>query len=295
MGASSPLQSARFRPWLTIWFHPRETIQKIVDRNPLHRIYLLIVLSGIASGIGEWLNAVMMDSDNFQENMLLATGHSLVIGTAVAFAFVVALQWIAGLSGDRIAYSHLLAAYYWGTVPRIGFLLLFPVVFVGTILAAMLLPYAGGAWADLLLVFAWAVASIWSLVLMVAALTQVMKCSIGSAIGRQIGAGLVLAAPAWALGRLFSYFGDSYSGDGDRIIYQRPGTEPGADPASLIVPAAVLVVSLVVFCAMYRASRRWSLALPADSQKDEAESASLSFRNETQHGPLRDTDSQEAL
>lgn len=275
MAATSSSQLTHFKPWLTIWFHPRETIQKIIDHNPLHRIYLLIVFSGIASGIGEWLNAVMMDSDNFQENMLLATGSSLVIGTAVAFAFVLVLQWIAGLSGDRIPYSHLLAAYYWGTVPEIGFLLMLPVVLLGAILAAMLLPYAVGAWADLLLVFAWAVASIWSAVLMIGALAQVIKCSIGSAIVRQIGAGLILAAPVWALSRLFSFFGDRYSGGDDRIIYQRPGTEPGANPASLIVPAAVLVVSLVIFYAMYRRSRSWSIVASRESQKaDEADSVS---------------------
>jgi hypothetical protein len=273
MGATSSQESVHFRPWLTVWLHPRQTIQKIVDVKPLHRIYLLMLLSGVASGVGGWLNAVMMDSDNFQENVFLSAGYSLVVGTATALAFSLVLQWIAGLGRDRIPYAHLVAAYYWGTVPEIGFLLLFIVVFLGGVLASMLLPSVGGARTDLLLVFAWLAATIWSTVLTVGALAQVMKCSVSTAIGRFIGTGLALVAPVWALNRLVSFFGDSYSGDGDRVIYQRPGTEPGTDPASLVAPTAVLVVSLIVFYAMYRASRSRSAAASSDSQKDEADPA----------------------
>jgi hypothetical protein len=257
------------RPWLSIWFHPRQTIQQIVDVKPLRRIYVLVLLSGIASGIGGWLNAVMMDSDNFQENAVLAVAYGLLVGAAGALMSCVVLQWIAGWRGDSIPYSHLVAASFWGTVPDIGWLLLFIVVFVVTVLASMFLPSTGatGVWIDGLLMLAWGVFGIWSAVLIIGALSQVMRCSIGATIVRQIGAGLVVAAPTWALYKLFSYVGDSFSGD--IVVYQSSGGAAEPSLMSIAGPAAALVLSMAVLFAMYRSSRAKSLAASLYSKKEE--------------------------
>jgi len=269
-GASPPPPPRRpERPWLSIWFHPRQTIQRIVDVKPLHRIYALAVLTGIASGIGGWLNAVMMDYDNFQVNVLMAVAYGLLVGTAGTLMTCVVLQWIAGRSGDRIPYSHLAAASFWGTVPEIGWLLLFVITFAVTAVASMFLPSAGaaGVWIDWLLLFTWFVSGIWSAVLAIGALSQVMRCSIGATILRQIGAGLVSAVPTWALYTLFSRFGDSFSGD--IVIFQRGGAEAGTNLVSILAPVAAIVLSLVVLFAMTRASRTERVAAPLDGRKDE--------------------------
>lgn len=113
MDAASLEQSLPFRPWFTIWFHPCQTIQQIVDRNPWYGIYLLIPLSAIGSGIGNWLTAVISDADTFQENILLAVVYSLLLNTYSAFMSSLIMQWWMERSEQKIPYSHLVAAIYW--------------------------------------------------------------------------------------------------------------------------------------------------------------------------------------
>lgn len=113
MDAASLEQSLPFRPWFTIWFHPCQTIQQIVDLNPWYGIYLLIPLSAIGSGIGNWLTAVISDADTFQENILLAVVYSLLLSTYSAFMSSLIMQWWMERSEQKIPYSHLVAAIYW--------------------------------------------------------------------------------------------------------------------------------------------------------------------------------------
>jgi hypothetical protein len=108
-----------------------------------------------------------------------------------------------------------------------------------------------------------------STVLTIGALAQVMRCSVGAAIAREIGADLILFMPAWVESRLLSYFSDRYSDGGDIVLYQRPGAETGTGLVSIGLPLAVLVVSLVVLFAMYRATRPTSAAVSRDSQRGE--------------------------
>ena len=232
-----PIEFARFRPWWNIWFHPRYTIQKIIDVEPWYQIYLLIPLYGLALGFRDWLDAVAINSGTFRENAFLAVGNSLLLNTTAIFASCLVLQWITGLREDRVTYAHLVAANYWGAVPSIGFLVLFLVRSGGAALASTFLPSASAVVAamDRLQSTAWYLLRIWSLVLTVGALSQVMKCSVVEAIGRQIVTALVLAIPTLALYRLFSNIGDGY--------------------ASIAGSVAVLLFSALVLFAMYRASR----------------------------------------
>ena len=253
------LKSSWFRPWFTIWFHPRQTIQEIVDTNPARSLVLLVVLYGLADGIYNWENAVMIDSDTFQESLLFSLGSSLIIGTVGAFLSGLVMQWITVMRGNRIPYLHLLAASYWGSVPEIGFLAFYLFLILCQILFYAFLPVSGSVDAvfAILRYFGWLPVFIWSFVLGIAALSQVMKCSVWETIGRSIVGGLLSAAPVWALGALYAYgidalFGySSYSGD----IMLYPTSAAAANFSTILMPAAILVLSLVVLYFMYRASR----------------------------------------
>jgi hypothetical protein len=262
-------QPMSFSPWLTIWLHPRRTIQQIVDRDALYGIYLLVPLSGIASGVGNWLNAVLTDTDTWQENLLLAIGYGLVLGTIGALVSCIVLQWVAVRLGNSIPYSHLAAATFWGRVPDIACLLLFVVVFIAATLAAMLMPSVLPAFTsvDWLLLLVWSVSQIWSMVLALGALSQVMRCSVWGVIGRQFAAALILIVPLWAESTLLSALTAYYSGDGDMVIYQSPVFQTGTNPVLIWLSVAVLLVTAVVLFAMARSSRAIGASL-GDSRKD---------------------------
>jgi hypothetical protein len=43
----------RFSPWRSVWFNPRDTIEKIVATNPRQHVLLLAVLGTISSFVSQ--------------------------------------------------------------------------------------------------------------------------------------------------------------------------------------------------------------------------------------------------
>jgi len=54
---SVPTQALPSCPWLSAWFRPRETIERILATNPRRHVVLLAGLAAIPAFLTEWIAA----------------------------------------------------------------------------------------------------------------------------------------------------------------------------------------------------------------------------------------------
>lgn len=208
MLTSPSVHPVGFHPWLTMWLHPRATIQQIVDIDPRHGIVLLAILTGFAIGVGEWFSAVVGDADTFLESLPLAIAFGLVEGIGMVLLFCLVLRWITRRSGEAIPYSHLVAAGFWSELPRIAFVPLLVCLMVAVTLVPGMA--ASGPLLDSGVRICYFALQLWATVLWYGAMAQVMNCSVGTVFGRAIATGLILFLlflPVLAIGLLIQGYG----------------------------------------------------------------------------------------
>ena len=200
MIASPSTQPHRFNPWLSMWLHPRSTIQTIVDSDPLSSLAVLVPLLLIASGVFNWVNAVWTDADTYMEYLPMALLRNSATQCVSVLLFCLALKWIAHIAGDTVPFSHLLAAYCWSQLPVLGQALLATILIAAPVTASS----DAGTLLYLAVMLGGLAFSIWSLVLWFGAGAQVMRCSPGAVFWRGIAASVILIAPLLALSYLFA-------------------------------------------------------------------------------------------
>lgn len=193
-------------PWVTIWTSPRETIQRIIDTDPVKRVIDLAVLSSIA----QTLNQASADSmgDQFGLGMLLlivVIGGVLggLLGLYVGGFFIkVTGSWLGG-QADVVRVR---AAIAWASVPVIASLLLWipksflfgfemftsqvPVIESSALLSMALLVFAVF---DIVL-------GVWAFVLLLMCLAQVQGFSVWRAFGNLVLTMLVIMVPLMIIG-----------------------------------------------------------------------------------------------
>lgn len=115
-------------PWISIWMSPRETIRKIVDRDPTHEVAML---AGLAGGLA-MLNSALGASLGVTSKALPAwlvpylpiwTFLSPFIGAAVGIAllylFAFVFVWTGRALGGVANWREVCAANAWAEVPQI--------------------------------------------------------------------------------------------------------------------------------------------------------------------------------
>jgi signal peptidase I len=124
-------------PWLSVWFRPRQTIERIVAANPRRQVWLLASLGLICSTVLQLLLAgwisVLLD---------WRAGAALVVGGAIAgivslYYSSLFFRWSGRLFGGQASRAHIRAALAWGQLPAIlGLVLCLAVVLVLKLLGA---------------------------------------------------------------------------------------------------------------------------------------------------------------
>src|SRR5580698_8418008 len=121
---STPEKGAR-SPWITVWFSPRLTIERLVMTRPTYFVWLLAITGTIASLYNQ---ISVIDGATYLLNWQLALGLVLLgifVGVAWLYLAGVLLSWIGGLLGGRAPALHLRAAFTWCAVPTIvGFIVI---------------------------------------------------------------------------------------------------------------------------------------------------------------------------
>lgn len=211
------LITALENPWVSIWLSPRETIRKIVDRDPTHDVIMLGALAGGLAGLNSSLSASLGEAPVALPPWLVPylpiwtflspfIGAAAGIGAIYASAFV--FQWVGRVLGGVASWREVCAASAWAEVPQIclaavalGLLLVTGVTqaFFPSMPAADPNAAARAARhfteADGIAV----IVSIWSLVIFIQSLAEVHRFSAWRAFGAFVLVTVAIAALAFGL------------------------------------------------------------------------------------------------
>lgn len=117
-------------PWIAIWMSPRETIRKIVDRDPTYHVMLLAALAGALAMLNSALAAAFGEASPMLPARLVPylpiwtlvspfVGAAAGIGGLYAGAFV--FEWAGRALGGVADSRAVRAAIAWAEVPQVCF------------------------------------------------------------------------------------------------------------------------------------------------------------------------------
>ena len=118
-GETRPSPVRPLFPWLSIWLWPRRTIRQIVGADPRYGLPLIVVLAGLARGLGTAVSANAGDTVTLPTILILAAVLgplgwllSIYVGGAL-------LRWVGSWLGGEGEAEEVRAALAWATVPTI--------------------------------------------------------------------------------------------------------------------------------------------------------------------------------
>src|SRR5262245_5080674 len=112
-------ESLRPSPWLSVWWKPRATIERILATNPTHHVLLLAAIGGVASALTQLIFA------NFAIELLdwrlIASGTvvAAIFGVVSLYISSVIFAWSGRLLGGRASPTTMRAVLAWGPAPSI--------------------------------------------------------------------------------------------------------------------------------------------------------------------------------
>ena len=112
-------------PWLTVWFSPRRTVERLVATRPTYFVWPLAILGAIASFYSQ---ISVIDSAGYLLNWQLALSLLLfgaLVGIVWLYLSGFMLSWIGGLLGGRASALHMRTVFAWSALPTIlGFVII---------------------------------------------------------------------------------------------------------------------------------------------------------------------------
>jgi len=168
------MEKDAFKPWLTVWGHPRKTIRAVIDRSPKKGIFWLASLYAfqyILFNIGY----------SFRGPPLVTFIVALLISPILGMLWFYVFGWFLGFTGKWLKGfakpEHLRAAFAWSKFP----------VFFNYLVWVILVIDSGSIffeWTTLLAVMNWVTLALsaWSLVLLILMVAEVQQFSIGKSI-----------------------------------------------------------------------------------------------------------------
>jgi hypothetical protein len=198
-------------PWIAIWMSPRETIRKIVNRDPTHQVIMLGALAGALAMINSLLGAAL----GFMPTPLpaslvpylpLLTFASPFLGAAFGIAglYISAFvfEWSGRVLGGAGTSQTVRAAVAWSEVPQICLAIVILLILLGTgvwqaIVPSMPDPNGASAAGQFTLTRGVeAIISIWSFIVFLHCLGQVHRFSAWRALGAVVLPGAAFLAIA---------------------------------------------------------------------------------------------------
>lgn len=124
-------QTAR-SPWITVWFGPRRTIERLVATRPTYFVWPLAILGTIASFYSQ-ITVIDGAADllNWQLGLSLLLFGALA-GIVWLYLAGFMLSWIGRLLGGQASALHMRAVFAWSTLPAILGLVVIMVIAAAT-------------------------------------------------------------------------------------------------------------------------------------------------------------------
>lgn len=186
--------------WLTIWVHPRDTIRKIVAKNPNKGLWILALIYGFSSLLGTFQSFSLGSHVGAIAIFILALVFAPIWGYIIFSVWGWVILWTGKMLKGAADFRQVRASFAWSNVPMIVSDLIW-IITIAVAGSAIFMPQANdgnniaqGA-SYLLLAFALVkvVMSIWSLVICVNTLAEVQRYSVLRAIGNLILAAILIA------------------------------------------------------------------------------------------------------
>src|SRR5215510_4420772 len=141
---SAEVRVLRPSPWLSVWFSPRKTIERIVATNPRRHVLLLAGLGAmgtvIAVLIGRGAATELMDWGGLASVAIVG----LVLGVVGLYINGLAYMWSGRIPGGRATYGDVRAVFAAAAMPDIIGRALCLVVQMGVKLAGTSKPASSG-------------------------------------------------------------------------------------------------------------------------------------------------------
>lgn len=197
---------------LTMLYSPRKTIRSIIETNPRFHVNLLAALFGISWTIGQLSAQNAGDNLSLPIILLGALVGGPIIGITIVYIIGEVLHWTGGWLGGKGTSAEVRAGYVWGWLPNLWVLPLWipevmifgkelftggkPSMEANVVLALAFLVFTG---IDL-------IASIWTLVLIVANISEIHRLPVWKGLIVLVLGFLIIAIPYLAVRILIAGF-----------------------------------------------------------------------------------------
>lgn len=112
-------QPQPFKPLLSIWLKPRETIRKIVDTDPTSYVILLAMLNYIIGELNSASKNNMGDHLPLWEGLIVYVILGAIEGVIRLYLGGICLRWVGSKLGGQATSGEVRAAIAWSLVPSI--------------------------------------------------------------------------------------------------------------------------------------------------------------------------------
>jgi signal peptidase I len=103
-------------PWLTVWFKPRRTIERIVSVDPGRYLWLLVGIVSIGNVVSTVPMHTVLRLPDWRVIVALLVALP-VLGMAFLYLQALFFKWVARLFGGKAPAAHIRAALAWGYLP----------------------------------------------------------------------------------------------------------------------------------------------------------------------------------
>ena len=162
----------RTPPLLSVWFTPRQTIERIVAERPHHLILPLAILGGVAASTSALITAGVAGVLQDWRVCLTCILIGAVLGGANLYVSAIVVAWLGRRIGGRASTAAVRAVFAWGMVPMIFGQL------VVLLIAAGLLESAASITSRLLILWlpiVTGIVSLWSVIVTLLMLSRVAQ------------------------------------------------------------------------------------------------------------------------
>jgi len=153
-------------PWITVWFSPRPTIERLVAGPPMHLVWLLAILGMIAT---IYQQVAFVGADGLFQDWMFVLGLVLlgaVVGIVSLYLQAIVLGWIGRWLGGHATAPQIRTVFAWSMLPIIVSSVVVLIIRAATERSAMAL----GVAAVLSVIF-----SVWSLTIFLLMLGRVER------------------------------------------------------------------------------------------------------------------------
>jgi len=106
-------------PWLSVWWRPRDTIERIVATNPKHHVLLLAAIGGVSQILSQLIYAGFTIELIDWRLVAIDTIVGAILGVVTLYVSAVLFSWGGRIVGGHASPAVMRAVLAWGSTPLV--------------------------------------------------------------------------------------------------------------------------------------------------------------------------------